>query len=91
MEFRKNMLETGDVDKLVIVTNKNIVRVYIKKDSLRKALLPGKLGKSWPGVKPEGPHFEFKVTKADEFEKRISTIFQAQPQLEVPYRSNPGR
>jgi cell division protease FtsH len=84
MEFRKNMLEAGDVEKLVIVTNKNIVRVYIKKDALQKPYYREKLGKSWPGVKPEGPHFEFKVTKADEFEKRISAIFQARRELEVP-------
>ena len=35
-EFRDNMLEKGDVSKLVIVTNKNLVRVYIKEDSLQK-------------------------------------------------------
>ncbi|HWJ29842.1 MAG TPA: ATP-dependent metallopeptidase FtsH/Yme1/Tma family protein, partial [Flavisolibacter sp.] len=35
-EFRTKMLETGDVAKLVIVTNKNLVRVYIKKESLNK-------------------------------------------------------
>jgi cell division protease FtsH len=34
MEFRDQMLRKGDVEKLDIVTNKNIVRVYIKKDSL---------------------------------------------------------
>jgi len=84
LEFRKHMLETGDVEKLVVVTNKNLVRVYVKQTALQKPYYRDKLGKSWPGVKPEGPHFEFKVTKADEFEKRISAIFQARPDLEVP-------
>jgi AFG3 family protein len=36
MEFRNNMLDKGDVARLVLVTNKNLVRVYIKKDSLDK-------------------------------------------------------
>ncbi|MBL7735020.1 MAG: ATP-dependent zinc metalloprotease FtsH [Chitinophagaceae bacterium] len=84
-EFRTKMLETGDVAKLVIVTNKNLVRVYIKKDSLQKAYYKDKLSKGWPAVKPEGPHFEFKVTKADEFEKRLNQIFEKNPYLEVPY------
>ena len=84
LEFRTQMLEQGDVEKLVIVTNKNLVRVYIKNDALKKPYYRDKLGKSWPGVKEGGPHFEFKVTKADEFEKRISAIFQARPALEVP-------
>ena len=79
------MLKTGDVAKLVIVTNKNLVRVYIKKDSLHKPYYKEKLSKGWPTVKPEGPHFEFRVTKADEFEKRLVSFFDKNPQLEVPY------
>ena len=84
-EFRTKMLETGDVAKLVIVTNKNLVRVYINKDSLNKPYYREKLSKGWPTVKPEGPHFEFRVTKADEFEKRLVSFFDKNPQLEVPY------
>jgi cell division protease FtsH len=84
-EFRTKMLETGDVAKLVIVTNKNLVRVYIKKESLSKPYFREKLAKGWPNVKPEGPHFEFRVTKADEFEKRLVLFFEKNPSLEVPY------
>src|SRR5882724_984403 len=62
-DFRNNMLEKGDVARLVLVTNKNLVRVYIKKDSLDKLYYKDKLGKNFPLVKPEGPHFEFQVAK----------------------------
>lgn len=83
-EFRKNMLEKGDVAKLVLVTNKNLVRVYIKKDSLEKPYYKDKLSKGWPGVtKAEGPQFEFPVTKIDEFEKRVNEFFEKNPSLEV--------
>ncbi len=85
LEFRNNMLEKGDVAKLVLVTNKNLVRVYIKKDSLDKPYYREKLGKSFPVVKPEGPHFEFQVAKIDEFEKRLTDFFAKNPSLEVPY------
>jgi cell division protease FtsH len=84
-EFRNNMLEKGDVAKLVLVTNKNLVRVYIKKDSLDKPYYREKLGKSYPLAKTEGPHFEFQVTKIDEFEKRLNELFAKNPGLEVPY------
>jgi AFG3 family protein len=84
-EFRNKMLETHDVQKLVIVTNKNLVRVYIKPESLKEPYFQEKLSKGWPTVKPEGPHFEFRVTKADEFEKRLTAIFEKDPSLEVPY------
>jgi cell division protease FtsH len=84
-EFRKNMLEKGDVAKLVLVTNKNLVRVYIKKDSLDKPYYKDKLSKGWPGVTKtaEGPQFEFPVTKIDEFEKRVNEFFTKNPGLEV--------
>ena len=41
-----DMLEKGDVDHLVLVTNKNLVRVYIKKDSLDKPHYKDLLGKT---------------------------------------------
>jgi len=84
MEFRNNMLEKGDVAKLVLVTNKNLVRVYIKKDSLDKPYYKDKLGKNLQAVKTEGPQFEFQVTKIDEFEKRLDDFFEKNPSLEVP-------
>src|SRR5579863_9887421 len=36
LEFRKNMLDNGDVEKIDLISNKSIVRIYIKKDSLQK-------------------------------------------------------
>src|SRR5690349_15876518 len=84
LEFRTHMLATGDVSKLVLVTNKNLVRVYIKKESLEKPYYKEKLSKSWPGMKPEGPHFEFRVAKADEWENRMEQDFQKNPALAVP-------
>jgi len=83
-EFRKNMLEKGDVAKLILVTNKNLVRVYIKKDSLEKPYYKDKLSKGWQGVtKTDGPQFEFPVTKIDDFEKRVNDFFAKNPGLEV--------
>jgi cell division protease FtsH len=84
-EFRNNMLEKGDVARLILVTNKNLVRVYIKKDSLDKPYYKDKLGKSFPLIKTDGPQFEFQVTKIDEFEKRLNDFFEKNPSLEVPY------
>lgn len=87
MEFRNTMLEKGDVDHLVLVTNKNVVRVFIKKDSLDKPIYKDLLGKTFPVVKTEGPQFEFQVTKIDEFEKRLYDFFAKNPNLEVPTSS----
>src|SRR5450432_6185 len=87
MKFRNDMLEKGDVDHLVLVTNKNLVRVYIKKDSLDKSMYKDLLGKNNQVVKVDGPQFEFLVTKIDEFEKRLYDFFAKNPTLEVPTSS----
>jgi len=87
MEFRNDMLEKGDVDHLVLVTNKNLVRVFIKKDSLNKPYYKGLLTKNFGVVKTDGPQFEFQVTKIDEFEKRLYDFFEKNPTLEVPTSS----
>src|SRR5688500_13375462 len=78
LEFYK-MLDNGDVEKLNTVTNKNTVRVFIKKDKLDK--YKDQLSKNWPSVGDKGPHFEFKVIKADDFNKELNTYFDKHPEL----------
>lgn len=90
LDFTSKMLETGDVAKLTLVPNKNLVRVYIKRDSLEKPFYKDKLSKGWPGVKTEGPHFEFTVTKTDEFEKRLTEFYAKHPDVAaVPVKVAP--
>lgn len=86
LEFTEKMLKPGDVERLDLVTNKNIVRVFIKKDSLVKPFYKDRIGKGWTGATTKGPHFEFTVTKTDEFEKRLLEELRSNPSLSVPYR-----
>lgn len=79
LEFYK-MLEKGDVEKLNTVTNKNTVRVFIKKDRLEK--YKDQLAKNWPATGDKGPHFEFKVIKAEEFDKKLDDFYKAHPEVE---------
>ncbi|MBS1947428.1 MAG: ATP-dependent zinc metalloprotease FtsH [Bacteroidetes bacterium] len=84
-DFWEQMLSKGDVQKLDLITNKNVVRVYIKKDSLDKPYYKDKLNKSWPGMtKADGPQFEFQVIKIDEYEKRLNDYFAKNPLMSVP-------
>src|SRR5947209_4300089 len=45
LEFRQQMLAKGDVDKLDLIKNKELVRVYIKQESLGKQFYQNKLKK----------------------------------------------
>jgi cell division protease FtsH len=88
-EFRKDMLAKGDVEKLDLISNKSLVRVYIKKDSLNKAFYTSKLKGTWPSnnVNKEGPQFEFKVTDVKEYEKMLREQFAKNPETEIPLNS----
>ncbi len=89
-EFWEQMLQKGDVSKIDLIPNKNLVRVYIKKDSLDKPYYKDKLSKGWPGVsKADGPQFEFLVVKIDEYEKRLNEFFAKNPSLSVAVSIKP--
>src|SRR3954464_43216 len=88
LDFRKDMLASGDVAKVDLISNKNLVRVYIKKDSLQKGYYTNKLKGSWPNsVSKEGPQFEFKVTDVKDYEKILRDYFAKSPSLEVSINS----
>jgi AFG3 family protein len=88
-KFRKDMLAKGDVDKIDLVSNKQVVRVYIKKDSLQKPFYSTELkSNGWSGgPNKDGPQFEFKVTDVKEYEKVLRDYFIKNPQLEVAINS----
>src|SRR5215469_4506688 len=91
LEFRKNMLANGDVEKIDLISNKNLVRVYIKKDSLNKPYYQ-KYNKqnSWPsGMSKDGPQFEFRVTDVKDYEQMLREYFASHPSQEIPINSKP--
>jgi AFG3 family protein len=89
LKFRKEMLEKGDVAQIDLVSNKQLVRVYIKKDSLQKSYYTAQLkSNGWPGsVSKDGPQFEFKVTDVKEYEKTLRDFFVKNPGLEIAVNS----
>jgi AFG3 family protein len=92
LDFRQHMLSQGDVEKIDLISNKNIVRVYIKKDSLQKSFYRKYDSKnSWPsGVSKDGPQFEFRVTDVKEYEKTLHDYFKDNAAVqEIPITSKP--
>jgi AFG3 family protein len=73
VEFKKNMLLQGDVEKLDLVKNKDKVRVYIKQDSLYKKFYADKLQKtvlSKDKLK-NVPLFEFEVADSKTYPENL--------------------
>ena len=75
----KQMVSAGDVLKYVIVSNRNVVRVFLKPESLPKyqeALKNGASGK----VNDDGPQMSFKITGED-FQKDMREFYDKNSDL----------
>ncbi|MFT3826752.1 MAG: ATP-dependent zinc metalloprotease FtsH [Chitinophagaceae bacterium] len=74
-----SMLAKGDVQEINTVTNKNLVRVFIRPEKL--AGYNDKLNKNWPGSSQKGPHFQFRVIKAEDFDKQLNEYYDKHPEI----------
>ena len=84
-EFKNAMLVKGDVEKISKVTNKKLVRVYIKADSINKEFYIKKLGKKYEVEKVKNaPIFQFEVTDWNAFEERLAKFSSENQLQEVP-------
>jgi len=86
-DFTNTMLVGGDVEKVDIITNKDLIKVTIKKDSISKPYyknLLTKINNPWSANKAndKGPQFQFSVTKADEFEKELREFYTKNPSVQ---------
>lgn len=80
-EFWYKMMTARDVERVEIVTNKSLVRVYIVRDSLQKEYYQDILKKnSLTGAIHEsikiGPQFYFTISDADEFLKLYNAAIE---------------
>ncbi|MBC7902415.1 MAG: ATP-dependent zinc metalloprotease FtsH [Gemmatimonadaceae bacterium] len=78
VELQETMLTAGDVEKMMVIGNKNLVRVYIKKDRLDKPQYAKLNNKSRPASK-DGPHFQFSINKVESFEQDMREFYKANP------------
>ncbi len=84
-EFKQVMLMRGDVERIDLVQNKEIVRVYIKADSVQKDYYVQKFKKKLDKAKVKGvPLFEFSVTDWNSFNERLQKFYEQKGIQEVP-------
>jgi cell division protease FtsH len=84
-EFKQQMLVAGDVEKLDLVKNKDLVRIYVKPEALGKEFYVKKFGKVLPREKVKGmPLFEFNVTDWRSFKEDLRDFYKANNLAEVP-------
>ncbi len=79
-EFKNEYLSSGDVDHVVVV-NKELVEVFIKKDRLKEDKFKKIRTKGFNGSENEGPHFQFAIGSVDQFNKQLD---EDQKALNIP-------
>ena len=85
-EFQQKLLRTGDVDKLVVV-NKALVEVYIKKERLNQPQY-SEVAKGRLGAQNSGPHYQFTIGSVESFQKELDRAQESMPlvdQMNVSY------
>jgi cell division protease FtsH len=83
-EFKTDMLKQGDVAKIDKVTNKELVRVYIKPGSLSKPFYQEKFPKPLGKDAASKPLFEFQITDWQSFNREMDDFYKTNNIPEVP-------
>ncbi|MFP4556311.1 MAG: ATP-dependent zinc metalloprotease FtsH [Bacteroidales bacterium] len=81
-EVESEMLQQGDVEKLVVVRNLGKVEVYLKQKSLSN--YTDKLGEDAQNVNREGPHFFFTIGSMDSFSRQLEEAQENFPEKVYP-------
>lgn len=86
----QEMLLTGDVESIDIISNKELVRVYINKDSIKKEAYQKLLTKKTGPVGDQtGPQFQFDIGKTDIFADDLRGFYTSHPTVkQVPVKYN---
>ncbi len=75
-EVKTKMLEKGDVDKIIVITNKGIAYIYLKPDKIEEY---SKLKSKGFKNTSSGPHFSFSIGSLEGFEKNVEEARQEIP------------
>ncbi|MBI3138108.1 MAG: ATP-dependent metallopeptidase FtsH/Yme1/Tma family protein [Sphingobacteriales bacterium] len=77
----ENILKKGDVKEYKVISNRSLVRVTIKEDSLKKYEAELKKGISGKIVR-EGPHMYLKIVSGDSFQDDMRKFYSENPAVE---------
>src|SRR5438309_1900907 len=74
----EQMMKEGDVAKYTVVNNRNIVRVFLKKEALPK--YEAKLNKKF-NANDDGPQSYFKIVSGDSFQDDMRAFYKDHPEI----------
>lgn len=76
----EDMVQARDIKRIVLIKNEEIVEITLKPEALQNAKYKQEIEKSSPlGVKPNGPHFKYKIGSIDKFYEQYDLIVKNIP------------
>lgn len=82
-EFEQ-MLQSGDVKKVTLIKNKELVEVTLKPEALQNAKYRQDIGEGYLGNNDAGPHYRLKITSIDRFDEKYEEMSQKLPEANKP-------
>src|SRR4029079_4583092 len=81
-DFFMQALKSGDVDKYVVVTNRNTVKVFLKPEALKLPKYTDVLKKNIAGkINEEGPHMTFEIVSGDSFKDDMRKFYSENTEI----------
>jgi cell division protease FtsH len=80
----EDMVQRGDIKKLVLVKNQELVEVTLKPEALQNAIYKQELEKNSPplGLNSNGPHYRLKIGSIDKFQEKYEQLSKNIPRSE---------
>jgi AFG3 family protein len=71
----EDMVQARDIKRLVLIKNEELIEITLKPEALQNAKYKQEIERSSPlGVKPNGPHYKYKIGSIDKFYEQYETI-----------------
>jgi AFG3 family protein len=76
----EDMVQARDIKRIVLIKNEELIEITLKPEALQNAKYKQEIEKNSPmGVKPNGPHFKYKIGSIDKFYEQYETIVKNIP------------
>ncbi|MEQ9230857.1 MAG: ATP-dependent zinc metalloprotease FtsH, partial [Cyclobacteriaceae bacterium] len=76
----EQMLLSNDVERVVLIKNRDVVEVTLKSEALTNAKYAKELENRGPLSFPGGPHYKFKIASIDKFLEDFESVVATMPQ-----------
>jgi len=76
----EDMVQARDIKRLVLIKNEELIEITLKPEALQNAKYKQEIEKNSPiGVKPNGPHYKYKIGSIDKFYEQYESMLKNIP------------